>query len=98
MDWRVRMRRDGLELKRLVCSLAELRGDDPRIRARRDGALRMLSDKITQMRGFIEDCLCGRNASEQSMMEYRVRVEFPLYSHLGSLSVIAPDYVDWTCA
>ncbi len=98
MDWRVRMRRDELELTRLVRGLATLRGDDPETRVRRDAALVALRAKIGEMRAFIEDCLSGRTTHEQSMMEYRVRVEFPLYSHLGSLSMIAPDFVDWFCA
>jgi hypothetical protein len=98
MDWRVRMRRDELELRRIVRSLAKMRGSDPEAAASREKALRVLARKIARMRAFVEDCASGRNAYEQSVMEYRVRIEFPLYSHLGSLSRIAPGYVDWFCA
>lgn len=98
MDWRVRMKRDELELKRLVRRLAVMRGDGPEERARREQAVRVLRAKVSEMRTFLEDCLSGRTAYEQSMMEYRVSVEFPLYCHLGTLSAVAPDFVDWFCA
>ncbi len=98
MDWRVRMGRDGLELRRILRSLAGMRGGDPEAVAARDRAFRALARKVARMRALVEDCASGRNAHEQSVMEYRVRVEFPLFSHLGSLSRISPEYVDWFCA
>jgi len=98
VDWRVRMKRDELELKRLVRRLAAMRGDGPEERMRREQAVRVLRARVSEMRAFLEDCLSGRNGYEQSMMEYRVRVEFPLYSHLGMLSIMSPDFVDWFCA
>lgn len=54
-----------------------------------------LARKLVQMKAFVEDCLSGRNTYEQSLMEYRMRVDFPLYSHLGSLASITPKYGDW---
>ncbi|HVP19382.1 MAG TPA: hypothetical protein VMU36_10325 [Spirochaetia bacterium] len=98
MDWRVRMRRDELELRRMIRGLAEMRGSDPLVVAAREKALRCLARKVTRMRTLVEDCISGRNAYEQSVMEYRVRIEFPLYSHLGSLTRITPGYIDWFCA
>ncbi len=98
MDWRVRMRRDELQLRRMLGSLAALRGNDPEVVAARDRALRALARKVARMRELVEDCASGRTAHEQSVMDYRVRIEFPLYSHLGSLSRISPKYVDWFCA
>ena len=92
------MRRDELELRRLVRSLAELRGSDPRVVADRERTLRSLARKIARMRALVEDCISGRNAYEQSVMEYRVRIEFPLYSHLGSLTRITSGFMDWFCA
>lgn len=86
MNWRVRMRRDELQLRRIVQRLAKLHGDDPDVAAQREQALRALAAKIGDMRSLVEDCLSGRNGYERSVMEYRVRVEFPFYSHLGSLS------------
>ena len=77
--------------------LAVMRGDGPEDHARREHAVRILRAKVSDMRAFLEDCLSGRTAYEQSMMEYRVSVEFPLYSHLGTLSAVAPDFVDWFC-
>ncbi len=80
------MRRDELQLRRIVQSLAKMRGDDPDVAAAREKALRVLAARLAEMKGLVEDCLSGRNGYERSVMEYRVRVEFPFYSHLGSLS------------
>ena len=95
MDWRVRMRRDELELRRIVRTLAASRGDSPEAVASRERAMTALARKLVQMKAFVEDCLSGRNTYEQSLMEYRMRVDFPLYSHLGSLASITPKYGDW---
>jgi len=98
VNWRVRMRRDELQLRRIVQSLARLQGETPGVAAARERTLRALAAKIAEMRGLVEDCLSGRTEYEQSVMEYRVRVEFPLYSHLGSLSALAAGHVDWFSA
>jgi hypothetical protein len=95
MDWRVRMRRDELELRRIVRTLAAARGESPEAVASRERAITALARKLAAMKAFVEDCLSGRNTYEQSLMEYRMRVDFPLYSHLGSLSSITPKYADW---
>ncbi len=92
------MRRNELELRRIVRSLAKMRGDDPEVAASRKKALASLARTISRMRALVDDCIAGRTAFEQSVMEYRVRVEFPLYSHLGSLSRLTPEKVDWFCA
>ena len=80
------MRRDELQLRRIVQKLAKLRGDDPEVAAAREQAVRALAVKVAEMKVLVEDFLSGRNGYERSVMEYRVRVEFPFYSHLGSLS------------
>jgi hypothetical protein len=98
MDWKSRMEKDEKELKRIVDRLGEIRGNGLGPRIEREYLMRSLSRKLVEMRSFVEDCLCGRNAYEQSLMEYKVRVEFPLYSHLDSLSALPRDYVDWSCA
>ena len=98
MDWKSRMKKDEAELKALIDRLGELHGDSPRARIEREYMMRSLSRKLAEMRSFVEDCLCGRNSYEQSLLAYRLRVEFPLYSHLDSLSAISRDYVDWSCA
>jgi len=95
MDWRVRMRRDELQLRRIVQHLARLQGDAPEVAAARRKALRALVRRISVMRALLDDCLSGRNEYEQSVMEYRVRVEFPLYSHIGTLTALSPRHLDW---
>ena len=98
MDWRVRMRRDELELRRILRRLAQARAKGPEAASARERALQALAAKIAQMRALVIDCLSGRNAYEQSLMEYKVRVEFPLYSHLGALAELTSEYEDWFIA
>jgi hypothetical protein len=98
MEWKERMKQDEAGLKAIVDRIAEIRGDSTRAHIERDHAMRSLSRKLGDMRSFVEDCLSGRNAYEQSLMEYRLRIEYPLYSHLDSLSALSREYVDWSCA
>ena len=95
MDWRVRMRREELLLRRTVQHLARLQGDTAEVAAARRKALRALARRIAVMRALVDDCLSGRNRYEQSVMEYRVRVEFPLYSHIGTLTALSQRHLDW---
>jgi len=98
MDWKMRMKCDEAELKSIIDRIARIQGGGPRARTEREYAMRSLSRKLVEMRSFVDDCLSGRNAYEQSMMEYRVRLEYPLYSHLDSLSALPREYIDWSCA
>jgi hypothetical protein len=96
MDWKTRMRTDEAELKQIVDRLAEIRGEGLRTKIEREYAMLTLSRKLADMRSFVEDCLSGRNTWEKSLMEYKVRIEYPLYSHLDSLSALSREYVDWS--
>ena len=89
------MRRDELQLRRIVQKLASLHGQGPEVAATRRKALLALARKIAAMRALVDDCLSGRNGYEQSMMEYRIRVEFPLYSHIGTLTALSSRPLDW---
>jgi len=96
MDWMTRMGNDESELKELITRLGETQGGSLCARVERAYLLKSLSNKLADMRSFVEDCLSGRNSYEQSLMGYKVRVEFPLYSHLDSLSALSPEFVDWS--
>jgi hypothetical protein len=96
MDWMTRMRNDEKELKELVERLGETESGSLCSRVERVYLMRSLSNKLADMRSFIEDCLSGRSSYEQSLMEYKVRIELPLYSHLDSLSALTPEFVDWS--
>jgi hypothetical protein len=98
MDWKTRMKSDESELKAIIDKVAKIQGGGSRARIEREYAMRSLARKLVEMRSFVDDCLSGRNAFEQSMMEYKVRVEYPLYSHLDSLSSLPREYIDWSCA
>jgi hypothetical protein len=98
MEWKMRMKCDEAELKSIIDRIAKIQGGGPRARTEREYAMRSLSRKLVEMRSFVDDCLSGRNAYEQSVMEYRVRLEYPLYSHLDSLSALPREYIDWSCA
>lgn len=98
MDWITRMRNDEKELSELIAKLGDAQDGSLCSSVERVYLMRSLSNKLADMRSFIEDCLSGRNSYEQSLMEYKVRVEFPLYSHLDSLSALSPEFVDWSTA
>jgi hypothetical protein len=98
MEWNARMKSDEAELKALIDELGRHQGGGTRARIEREYAMRCLSRKLEEMRSFVEDCLCGRNAYEQSLLEYKMRVEYPLYSHLDSLSSLPREFVDWSVA
>jgi len=95
MDWRVRLRRDELRLRRIVRRLAALQGDAPETAQARQRALRALERTIASMQDLVADCLSGRTEYERSVMEYRVRVEFPLFSHIGTLTTLSRRHRDW---
>jgi hypothetical protein len=95
VDWRVRLRRDELRLRRIVQRLGGLHGDAPEVLEAREKEFRALAHTITSMRTLIDDCLSGRSEHERSVMEYRVRIEFPLYSHIGTLTALSSKHLDW---
>lgn len=98
MDWKERLKGDEKELKTMVNGISEIRGTGLRAKVEREYAMRSLSRKLTEMHSFVEDCLSGRNTYEQSLMAYKLRIEYPLYSQLDSLASLSRQYVDWSCA
>jgi len=98
MDWKAQLKSDERELKSIVDMLGETHGGGLRARAQREFAARALGAKLSDMRGFLEDCLSGRSEHERAVLAYQLRVEYPLYSHLESLSGLSREYVEWSCA
>jgi len=98
MDWKEQLKRDERELKSIVDMLGETRGSGLRACAQREFAARALGAKLSDVRGYLEDCLSGRSEHEKAVLEYQLRIEFPLYSHLESLSGLSRQYVEWSCA
>lgn len=64
----------------------------------RETALRSLGEKLSEMRSFVDDCMSGRSDHERAVLEYKIRVEYPIFSHLTSLSTLSHEYVEWSCA
>ena len=98
MEWKERMKSDEAELKAIIDRLGEIRGTGMHARAERELGMRSLARKLMEMRAFVDDCMRGRDAYEQSLLEYRLRVQYPFFSHLDALSSLSGDYVDWSCA
>ena len=96
MEWTTRLTNGEAELRDLVERLSLAQGPSPCAQVERAYLMRSLAGKLLEMRSVIEDCLSGRNTYERSLMEYRVRVGFPLFSHLDSLSSMSRSYVDWS--
>jgi hypothetical protein len=99
MDWTSRMREEETGLKSLVERLGRIRGQGLRARIERIQLTHALNHRLSQTSDFLQDCLTGRNTYEKYLMEYRVRVEFPLFSHLHSIfSITEGDLADSSCA
>jgi hypothetical protein len=99
MDWQSRMGEDEISLKKLVDRLATAKGGGLRSRVERRRIVHALSRKISDTRTFMEECLLGRNSDEKNIMEYQIRMQFPLFSHLDSLfSMTELVFPDANCA
>ncbi len=85
MDMTSRMREEEAGLKGLVERLGNIRGNGLRSRIERLQLTHALGRRLSETRLFLDDCLSGRNSYEQYLMEYRIRVEFPVFSHLNSI-------------
>jgi hypothetical protein len=93
------MREEETRLRDLVDKLGNSAGGGIRSRVERVQLTNALHRNLAQTKAYLKDCLSGRNAHEQCLMEYRIRVEFPLYSHLNSIFTISSGaYADSDCA
>jgi hypothetical protein len=91
-----RMSSDEAELKTIVDRISAAGGVDAPARLERDSALLALAAKLVEMRTFVDDCLGGRSEHERNSLAYKIRVEFPLFSHLDSLASLSGEFVDWS--
>jgi len=93
MDFHARLDSDEANLRAIVTRLGT-KGATAVERAEASCALRA---KLATMRAYVEDLMSGRSEYERGVLEYRLRVECPLYFHLSSLSRMPPAFVDWEC-
>jgi hypothetical protein len=98
MDWKRQLKTDERELKSLIDRISEPHDGGLLSLGEREMALRSLGEKLSQMRLFVDDCMSGRSEHERAVLEYKLRVEYPLFSHLTSLSTLSREYVEWSCA
>jgi hypothetical protein len=96
MNWKRRLKSDERVLKILIDRLGDPRSEGPA--EARERAQQVLGEKLAEMNAYVEDCLSGRSDYEKSVLLYKLRVEYPLFCHLASLSAISRDYVQWSCA
>ena len=95
MDWKKRLEGDEAVLKGLVDRLNDApEGGAP---DERELARRSLGEKLAEMNAYVEDCLSGRNDHEKSVLRYKLRIEYPLFAHLVSLSSMSREYVEFSC-
>lgn len=97
MDWKRQLKMDEKDLKALIDQLGEQAEGDGRSCVDREIAIRSLSLKLTAMRSYVDDCMSGRSDHERAVLAYKLRVEYPLFSHLTSLSALSREYVEWSC-
>ena len=99
MNWQSRMMEEESRLKELVDRLSTTKGGGIKSLVERKKIMRTLDTTIAGTRSFMEDCYTGRNTYEKYLMEYQVRMQFPLFSHLDSLlSMSVPVFTDCTCS
>jgi hypothetical protein len=98
MNWKRQLRTDERELKALIDRIGAQNEAGLLSRGEREMALRSLGEKLSEMRSFVNDCMSGRSDYERAVLEYKLRVEYPLFSHLTSLSALSREYVEWSCA
>ncbi len=96
MDWKKHLTAEEEELRTIVGKLDAARGGGLHGRAERQLASRSLNAKLAGMHSYVQDFLSGRSDHERATLEYRLRVEYPLYSHLSSLSHVPHEYVEWS--
>jgi len=96
MNLKERMIHDETELKRIIGHLNRTRGDNPLLQRERERTLRALRIKLVETRSFVDEYLFGRSAHERSALGYKIRVEYPVYSHLDSLACLSGEFVDWS--
>lgn len=94
MDFGARLDSDEANLQAIIGRLGA-RGTTPAERAEASRALRA---KLATMGAYVEELMSGRSDHERDVLEYRLRVQYPLYSHLSSLAGMPPAFVDWECA
>ncbi len=96
MNLKERLSHDEAELKSIMARLNDARGDNPQKRSERARTLFALTTKLVETRCFVDEWLCGRTATERSALEYKIRVEYPIYSLLDSLAALSGEFVDWS--
>jgi hypothetical protein len=95
MDWKKRLVGDEKILKALIDRM-----NGPADGGTLDGrelARRHLGEKLAEMNAYVEDCLSGRSDAEKSVLLYKLRIEYPLFAHLLSLSSMPREYVEFSC-
>ena len=96
MDWKRQLKTDERQLKALIDRLGEPPEGEPLSYGEREVAIRSLGDKLAEMRSYVDDCMSGRSDHEKAVLEYKLRVEYPIFSHLTSLSALSREYVEWS--
>ena len=96
MNLKDRMSGDEAQLKILVDRLNAASGDHAQALLRREEALGELIAQLAETRLFLDDFLSGRSAHERAVLLYKIRVEYPLFSHLDALASLSSEFVDWS--
>ena len=98
VDWKKQLKNGEAQLKVLIDRLGEPPDGELLSYGEREMAMRSLGEKLAEMRSYVDDCMSGRSDHEKAVLEYKLRVEYPLFSHLTSLSALSPEYVEWSSA
>ncbi len=83
-------------LKGLIDRLCAARPETPALRRERERTLHELSTRLIETRTRVDEMLSGLTRPRRNALEYRIRVEYPLFSLLDQLASLSSEFVDWS--
>jgi hypothetical protein len=92
MDLNKQMKADEQEIKNIVNALDSAHGQGLKARCDREIARDRLGEKLTLMRSFMDLRMSGKNGHERSILEYKLRLLYPYYAHVTSISQLSGNH------
>ena len=97
MTMKERMDREEEELKVVMERLSALSRDtDPASHRERERALHALTTRLVETRCAVDALLADQTDNDRNALAYKIRVEYPFFSHLDSLACLSGEFVDWS--
>ena len=89
MDLNRQMKEDEQEIKDIVDTLDSAQGQGLKARCDREFQRDRLALKLARMRSVVDVSMSGHSGHERSVLECKLRLQFPFYAHLTSISSLS---------